>query len=75
MRGKQAKKGFWGWENDEWEGDTSRQHRNTHIFHFIVLINGSEYFLELPALDLYAVEFMWIIRAAAGTEEKMLATG
>lgn len=40
-----------------------------------MLINGSEYFLELPALDLYGVEFMWIIKAGAETEEKMLASG
>lgn len=42
------------------KGDINQHHSNTHIFHFIVLINGRKFLLKFPVLDLSAMEFMWI---------------
>lgn len=44
------------------EGDINQHHSNTHIFHFIVLINGTKFLLKFPSLDLSTTEFMRIIK-------------
>lgn len=49
------------------KSDINQQNSNTqtHIFHFIVLINGGKFFLKFPVLDLFSEKFMWIIRVRA----------